>query len=51
MRKGKRVRITDEDKIYCIRKDHLLCLTNSDITDVNFDGYDIMSEDWEIVDD
>lgn len=50
MREGKYTRIKDEDKIYSIKKGHLLCLTNVDITDVNLDGYDIMSEDWEIVD-
>ncbi len=49
MREGKKVRIKDEDKIYSIKKGHLLCLTNVDITDVNLDGYDIMSEDWEVV--
>lgn len=50
MREGKYARIKDVDKIYSIKKGYLLCLTNADITDVNLDGYDIMSEDWEIVD-
>lgn len=50
MREGKKVRIKDEDKIYSIKKGYLLCLTNVDITEVNLDGYDIMAEDWEIVD-
>ena len=50
MREGKHARIKDEDKIYTVKKGYLLCLTNADITDVNLDGYDIMSKDWEIVD-
>lgn len=57
MRKGEKVRLKDENSVYFLLKGYLVCLLRKkseyadEITaDVHLDNYDIMSEDWEIVD-
>lgn len=58
MREGKKVRIKDENSVYFLLKGYLVCLLQKKSeyadelsADVHLDKYDIMSEDWEIVED
>lgn len=58
MREGKKVRLKDEDSVYFLLKGYLVCLLRKkseyadEITaNVYLGNYDIMSENWEIVED